>query len=1102
MAATARLLLHRARAQHTVLTAVVAVAVVGATLLGTFALLLSASQHHLLATALDRTPASAREIDATITRSLTPTQDAVPHATAFVDDLLGDVPATRETWLASTMYAVPGTGDPIDPYVYLASNPEVARSSTLVSGSLPGSGIDADGRVPVAVPQQVADAYGWSVGTEVPVSATASRDDLRLVVTGTFRLTGAPAVWARDELGGTVHDPAYPVLGSAGMLSTQAWGPLVVGDPTVLTDGTADLGSAHLVAHPALGEVPAEALDHLRDQLGDVQQRLAAAVADDGTSSLVLTELPQTIDTAISSLQVTSVTLVVVALLLVTLAVTVLMLAARMLADRRAAEQELMASRGASRAQILRLAALEALAVAVVAALLSPVLAVLAYRAIALVPALSSGGLDVDPGRPAILWITCALASLLLAAVLVAPLLRRADATQTRTRADRRGGAARSGADIALVALALVGLWQLRSYHSPVGSGGGLLGRTDPVLALAPALILLAGAVVALRLMPLVAHVGERLAARSRSWVGPLAVWELGRRPARATAAVLLLTLAVGVGAFSSSFLTTWRTSQQAQADLAVGADVRVTPATPTPLVAAAQVAATDGIDAAAPVTARGATIAVPSTVDGASARGGVPTTLLGVPTDRADQILRGEVEGGWRAQTAPLRPQQAATGVALPGSPRYLVAGLRASITPALSGTLLGSLVLQDATGARTSVALPAVALGGTRQEVVVPLPAATSGLQLVGVVAHATTQDADAVQDGSVVVGLRVTDLRVADGPAPSSDGAATPAPAPGSLTGVQDVDLSTATWNGTASGADVDAEADELHVSNQPPGGFRTSGRATDLTVVTFPTGKGASPLLALVTPDVLSTLDTEVGRSLVLAVDDTEVRTTIVGTVPYLPGSPHARGIMLDEDLLSRSLVAAGSSGSTVDEWWLSVPDARAASVAAELDRDGRATSQVRATERQVATDGPLHVGVQAALWIVVVAALTLAVSGLGMSAAVTVRARRLEFARLQALGAPRRGLVRSVLVEHVVLGTVGVAVGLGLGALLAHLVAPLITTSASGTAPVPGVVVSWSWAGQLALLAALVALVGLVVALTTDTLLKRASGELLRLGDER
>lgn len=1100
MAATARLLLHRARAQHTVLTAVVAVAVVGATLLGTFALLLSASQHHLLATALDRTPASAREIDATITRSLTPTQDAVPHATAFVDDLLGDVPATRETWLASTMYAVPGTGDPIDPYVYLASNPEVARSSTLVSGSLPRSGIDADGRVPVAVPQQVADAYGWSVGTEVPVSATASRDDLRLVVTGTFRLTGAPAVWARDELGGTVHDPAYPVLGSAGMLSTQAWGPLVVGDPTVLTDGTADLGSAHLVAHPALGEVPAEALDHLRDQLGDVQQRLAAAVADDGTSSLVLTELPQTIDTAISSLQVTSVTLVVVALLLVTLAVTVLMLAARMLADRRAAEQELMASRGASRAQILRLAALEALAVAVVAALLSPVLAVLAYRAIALVPALSSGGLDVDPGRPAILWITCALASLLLAAVLVAPLLRRADATQTRTRADRRGGAARSGADIALVALALVGLWQLRSYHSPVGSGGGLLGRTDPVLALAPALILLAGAVVALRLMPLVAHVGERLAARSRSWVGPLAVWELGRRPARATAAVLLLTLAVGVGAFSSSFLTTWRTSQQAQADLAVGADVRVTPATPTPLVAAAQVAATDGIDAAAPVTARGATIAVPSTVDGASARGGVPTTLLGVPTDRADQILRGEVEGGWSAQTAPLRPQQAATGVALPGSPRYLVAGLRASITPALSGTLLGSLVLQDATGARTSVALPAVALGGTRQEVVVPLPAATSGLQLVGVVAHATTQDADAVQDGSVVVGLRVTDLRVADGPAPSSDDAATPAP--GDLTGVQDVDLSTATWNGTASGADVDAEADELHVSNQPPGGFRTSGRATDLTVVTFPTGKGASPLLALVTPDVLSTLDTEVGRSLVLAVDDTEVRTTIVGTVPYLPGSPHARGIMLDEDLLSRSLVAAGSSGSTVDEWWLSVPDARAASVAAELDRDGRATSQVRATERQVATDGPLHVGVQAALWIVVVAALTLAVSGLGMSAAVTVRARRLEFARLQALGAPRRGLVRSVLVEHAVLGTVGVAVGLGLGALLAHLVAPLITTSASGTAPVPGVVVSWSWAGQLALLAALVALVGLVVALTTDTLLKRASGELLRLGDER
>ena len=75
-----------------------------------------------------------------------------------------------------------------------------------------------------------------------------------------------------------------------------------------------------------------------------------------------------------------------------------------------------------------------------------------------------------------------------------------------------------------------------------------------------------------------------------------------------------------------------------------------------------------------------------------------------------------------------------------------------------------------------------------------------------------------------------------------------------------------------------------------------------------------------------------------------------------------------------------------------------------------------------------------------------AALALAVSGLAMSAAVTVRSRRLEFARLQALGATRSGLVRSVLVEHAILGTVGVVVGVALGALLAHVVAPLITTS--------------------------------------------------------
>jgi len=288
MAGNGRLLLRRAHAQQTLLLAVLAVALVGATVLGTFALLLATSQHHLLSVALDRATPAEREIDVTL--NLQPGgadtgAAALAHGTQFLDELLGDVPATREEWLTSPMYTVQGTDDLTAPYVYLAATPQAGTSSTLVSGALPTTGVDDDGRVLVAVPQVAADAYGWSVGSVVQVKDSSSRKPAQLVVTGTFTLTGATTTWARDPLAGAEHDADYPVLGSAGMLRTHAWGPFVVGDPAVLTDGSARLGIAHLVAHPELATAPTHAVDALRGRLDQAQQHLGALTAADRLDS-------------------------------------------------------------------------------------------------------------------------------------------------------------------------------------------------------------------------------------------------------------------------------------------------------------------------------------------------------------------------------------------------------------------------------------------------------------------------------------------------------------------------------------------------------------------------------------------------------------------------------------------------------------------------------------------------------------------------------------------------------------------------------------------------------------------------------------------------
>ena len=198
MAGNGRLLLRRAHAQQTLLLAVLAVALVGATVLGTFALLLSASQHHLLAVALDRTirrrSRGRRDPDARTRRGGHAALRRSRTAPTFLDDLLGEVPAAREEWLrVADLRASRARATPSRPYVYLAATPQVERAARSSAGRFPTSGVDDDGRVLVAVPQVAADAYGWSVGTVARRRGVDDATPTTFVVTGTFALTGPSA---------------------------------------------------------------------------------------------------------------------------------------------------------------------------------------------------------------------------------------------------------------------------------------------------------------------------------------------------------------------------------------------------------------------------------------------------------------------------------------------------------------------------------------------------------------------------------------------------------------------------------------------------------------------------------------------------------------------------------------------------------------------------------------------------------------------------------------------------------------------------------------------------------------------------------------------
>ena len=83
---------------------------------------------------------------------------------------------------------------------------------------------------------------------------------------------------------------------------------------------------------------------------------------------------------------------------------------------------------------------------------------------------------------------------------------------------------------------------------------------------------------LAIRIVPRLAELGERGLARTRGLIGSLGSRQVARRPLRYTRAALLLILAAALGTFASAHAATWTQSQADQAAWTAGSDVRMEP--------------------------------------------------------------------------------------------------------------------------------------------------------------------------------------------------------------------------------------------------------------------------------------------------------------------------------------------------------------------------------------------------------------------------------------------------------------------------------------------------------------------------------------------
>ncbi|MDA0638048.1 permease, partial [Nonomuraea sp. MCN248] len=296
-----RLAARRARAQWPLLAALLAVAVVGPTLLGTCALLLTRTAERALETSASRATADRIDVTAyTVTVRGEHAGSVADDTRAVLTSALAPFATTTAARASSVMRALPGAGVPA--VAYLSGVEDLPARVQLVDGRLPRAGAAPAESV---VLEGTARRLGLTVGSRVGLGAELADDPdqgIEVSVVGIVRpLPGAG--WERDPLAATGHEPAYRDGRSA--RPVHAYGPFVV-DLADLLGGGSTLDRLEITARPDLSDPDRRDLDAVTQALLGADRRLGRTLGDRVRIQRVASALPATLLAAHDQQRVTT----------------------------------------------------------------------------------------------------------------------------------------------------------------------------------------------------------------------------------------------------------------------------------------------------------------------------------------------------------------------------------------------------------------------------------------------------------------------------------------------------------------------------------------------------------------------------------------------------------------------------------------------------------------------------------------------------------------------------------------------------------------------------------------------------------------------------
>lgn len=1054
---------------------------------------------------------------------------ARPHTEDFeaVDALLGrqvaaslaptSAPITTIA-RASILELTAGGGEPALVEIWHVSG--VEEKATLGEGRWPAP----EGPVELALPLSVAEELDVSVGDLVTLTPRSGENDLDAPVVGVFTFND-------------ITEPAWftdPMVAEGSVVNggEQIFGPLIASRNSVVnhlftsrvrttwrvTPDFRTLNTADLESFTA-------GISRLEADLNDRTEHTPEIASPDAVTFTLVTSLRDRLGTITQSLSVTSSTILAVILQLSLLAIYALVLTSRLVVDTRTAETALARSRGASPAQVMSTAVIEGLVLVLPAVLIGPPLAALLIRALNRFGPLASIGLTIDPSPNSTAYGLAAASALLALVTLTLPAFRAARAyPDPEGKARRQSGQSttqRLGIDLVLVALLVIAIWQLEQLGPQMSAT--VRGRfgVDPLLVVAPVLGLAAGVILAMRVVPRLARLSERVVGSRVPVVPALALWQVARRPNRYARSALLLMTAVALGVFASSFSSSWIGSQQDQADHRVGADlrfiVRTTPDVLSPLHMRSALEALPGVAEVLPV---------------AEIRGAVAGSRQArfVITDTAALTavarLRPDLSTGFDTLAHQMVDRRLSLpSISLPGEPASLTMTWEATEIPngaedvvqpcpsqevAFSGCFHGTvaIVVQDGHGSLHRLSGAEVRGGHGPEPMTIDLlgpdgqppayPLALVDIEFLTPSGRPTAPSAGESPRSAVV---SLLDAQVED-----RAGRHTPVDltGPGMSVDWHAMPTTEIIERPTVQMRPLDGAAFSFEL--YPGFGLRRNLPGVgELIIAITPQGPALPQTFPVVATEALAEEGIwEVGMRVNLRPLGLGAATgEIIGTITAFPGVDPTPPLVMLVDLPTYQALrfAPGQPIEGAEQMWLTTD---ADSVASAISQPPFRASAIVERDDVVAelTSDPIALGTVGAFAIGFVAAAVFAVIGFTISALVSARERQVEFSLLHALGLDRGQLGRWLLLEQAVLIVLSIGLGLAVGLAIGELVLPLVTLNQDGSPAVPPLLVRHAWGTVWAFLLALVAVLAASVAVLIVAVARRGVGAGLRFGDEQ